>query len=41
MGLDVVDLKFGGSVGLWSGGNSSLVGMDCGRVVLNCQAWWW
>ena len=36
MGLDVVDLKFGGSVGLWSGGNSSLVGMDCGRVVLNC-----
>ena len=28
-------LKFGGSVGLWVGGNSSLVVMDCGRVVLN------
>ncbi|XP_075645772.1 protein neprosin-like [Castanea sativa] len=28
MGLVVVDLKFGGAVGLWVGGNSSLVVMD-------------
>ena len=31
MGLVVLDLKFGGSVGLWVGGNSSLVVMDCGQ----------